>query len=631
MGLRPVQSEGAELDLGLRMARALRHRGPDRIQAVELPGRAGVFAHSRLRVLDTTEAADQPWVSTCGRRTLVYNGEVYNFRELREDLAKRGRSFRTRSDSEVVLALYEVGGRSALVDLDGMFAFALHDADTQELVLMRDRAGKKPLAYAEVDGGLAFASEIKALAEIEGIADQPDWSALPELLTFGYVGTPRSFFKGIRRLEPAHTLVWTAQGGVTRRRYWSLPEPGRPLTDEVGEAAELLRGAVGRAVRRRLVADVPMGAFLSGGLDSSVIVAEMARACSGPVKSFVAGFPEEPTFDERPAADTVARLFGLEHRQLEVRVTPIELLDKLLWHHDEPYGDSSAVALYGISEMTRQHVTVVQTGDGGDEVLAGYTRFLGGLVADRIPPLARRGAAHWLKRTSDFRGYKNPLSLARRFTEHASRPANEQLLAWNAYFTGPLLRELLRFDVFGADFDPWSAMREQTALLEEAGRSGADRLDQILRHNFATYLLDDLLVKTDRMTMAFGLEARSPFLDTEVIELCFRLPSSMKIRGRSLKWLLKQAYADVLPDDIVHRRKHGFGVPVAQWWLAGSGRRLVEELLLAPGARCHEVLNASCIHRLVGEHVAKERDHGQRIFLLLQLEMWLRGSRRARP
>ncbi|MGF1508241.1 MAG: asparagine synthase (glutamine-hydrolyzing) [Myxococcota bacterium] len=617
-------------ETGRRIGRVLNHRGPDRSAVHLLPRNAGIFVHTRLRVIDLSEAADQPFLSDCGQIALVFNGEIYNHRDLRRDLQARGYNFLTSSDTEVILRLYEACGPSAWSELDGMFAFAVHDARSSKLYLMRDRAGKKPLVYAEPrPGEIFFASESKALAEVPDFHLEPDWSSLPELMAFGYVATPRSFIKGLRRVEPAHRIDWSPGSGSSTRRYWALPAPAEGLSLSVNEAACRVRETVSRAVKKRLVADVPMGALLSGGIDSSVIVAEMASSSPEPVRSFAAGFPDDTTFDETPAARKVASQLGLEHRELQVSLSPQALLSKLLWHHDEPYGDSSALALYGISELTRQHVTVVLTGDGGDELFGGYTRFLGAILLEWIPRhllgLGRKLFGH----LPEFAGYKHPATLFRRFAEFGERTPNEQLLAWNSFFAGPALKTLFLPEVVGECFDPWTVMAPQTQILNQAASLGADRLDQILRHNFQTYLLDDLLVKADRMTMAWGLEARSPFLDTELIELCFRLPSKFKVHGLSLKWILKKAYQDLLPPNVLHQPKHGFGVPVGRWWRAGEGREMVHDLLLVPGTRCHEVFSPRVLRSLVREHESKLRDHGQRLFLLLQLELWLRCRRGA--
>ncbi|NJK88170.1 MAG: asparagine synthase (glutamine-hydrolyzing) [Myxococcales bacterium] len=615
--------------VGSRMAAALGHRGPDRQSVDLLPEQMGLLAHTRLRVIDLSESADQPLWSDDRQIALVFNGEIYNFQELRNELADRGHVFRTRSDTEVILRVYEQGGRAALTRLDGMFAFALYDSRERRLLLMRDRVGKKPLVYTVLPGGgIAFASEIKALAAVPGFVVQPDFRRLPELLTYGYVATPNSFVEGVKRVEPGHQLIWT-EGRIESVRYWSLPQAGLPpLTTSFQEAATLVRDSIGQAVKRRMVADVPMGAFLSGGVDSSVVVAEMVRASASPVRTFAAGFPDDSSFDETPMARAVAKQLGLDHRELSVRVSPTEVLERLLWHHDEPYGDSSAVALYSLSKLTREHVTVVLSGDGGDELFGGYSRFLGGLWVGRFPALVTSVLDRALRAVPPLSGYKNPVELARRFTEHGQRPADEQLLAWNAYFMGSHLGSLLKPDILqnAESFDPWSVMTPQAGLLSDAKAQGSDRLDQILRHNFQTYLLDDLLVKADRSTMAFGLEARSPFLDTALVELAFRLPSSFKIRGTVQKWILKKAYEDMFPKRFLYRKKHGFGVPVSTWWRSAEGYTLLQDLLLSPNAVCHQVLKSRTLARLVQEHRAKVRDHGQRLFLLLQLEMWLRNK-----
>lgn len=381
------------------------------------------------------------------------------------------------------------------------------------------------------------------------------------------------------------------------------------------------------AVRRRLISDVPLGAFLSGGIDSSIVVAEMAGATGSPVRTFTVGFSADRTYDERADARLIARIFGTEHTEITLDDLPRHDLESLLYFHDEPYGDSSALAQYAVARATRQHVKVVLTGDGGDEVFAGYTRFRGGLLAGLAPPRLARLLHHALALGPEPRSYKNPLSLGRRFFEHAERTGDEQLLAFNSYFAGPCLRALLRQDRFGDEFDPWKVFAAQAALLQSARVAGSDRLDQILRHNLATYLPDDLLVKADRMTMANALEARSPFLDTDLVEYAFRIPSWTKLRGGHLKWLLRAAYRDVLPASILDKRKHGFGVPVAAWW-NGEMSGLVDDLLLAPSARAREFLAGEEIERLVAQHRQGRRDHGQRIFALLQLELWLRDGLR---
>ena len=612
--------------VGRGMVSWLRHRGPDAQGVSLLPHHRGAFAHTRLRIIDLSERGRQPFASPDGQVVLTFNGEIYNFRELRRRLEVAGARFVSDSDTEVILHQYLHHGEAGLDALDGMFAFGLWDARSERLILMRDRLGKKPLYFAEAPGGaFLFASEVKALRAFPGFTLEADPTRLPEYLTFGYVGTPRSFFAGVEKLPPATRLVRDADGRRQVRRYWSLSLSPEPLPNlGVEEAKRLVREAVGAAVQRRLVADVPLGAFLSGGVDSSVIVAEMARRSPGRVRTFAVGFEEDPTWDERRYARMVAERFRTEHTELVVSSSPVDLFEELLELHDEPYGDSSAVAVHAVARATRPHVTVALTGDGGDEVFAGYTRFRGGLVADFVPPALGRALSAVLSRIPDPRGYKHPLALGKRFVAHADRSGDEQLLAWNSFFAGPELAAILSPDVAGPSFDPWSVFAEQAAMLEAARAAGRDRLDQILRHNLATYLLDDLLVKTDRMTMAVALEARSPFLDTALVELAFRLPSALKMRRGSLKWLLREAYRDSLPPEVLDRKKHGFGVPLARWW-SGPLSGLLDDLLLAPSARHRGLLEPARVKAVVDEHRSGRRDHGQRIFLLVQLELWLRS------
>ena len=619
IGPRP---RGDLAETGAAMAESLAHRGPDARAVSVLPDGRGVLAHTRLKIIDLSERAAQPFWSTCGRVVLAFNGEIYNFQDLRSTLAQRGVTFRSDSDTEVLLEQYLAFGPDGLDELDGMFAFALYDQRFDRAVLMRDRAGKKPLYWTVTpDGSLVFASEAKALVAYDGVSLEPDATRFPSLLTYGYIETPASIFRNVHRLAPATRMIRHGDEPPQMHRYWQLDFRSEPY--DLASAKAAIKTAVGEAVRRRLVSDVPLGAFLSGGIDSSIIVAEMAARSTQPVKTFCVGFDADATYDERAHARGIADRFGCDHTELVVSPSPENLLEKLLWHHDEPYGDSSALAVYAVAEATRQHVTVALTGDGGDEIFAGYTRFRGGFVAGSLPPRVASTAHRVLGRLPEPRGYKNPVALFRRFVEHGDRSADEQLLSWNTFFAGPQLKALLRPDAFGAEFDPWSVFRAQAELLETARRAGRDRLDQILRHNFATYLLDDLLVKTDRMTMAVGLEARSPFLDRDLVELAFTIPSALKMRFGSLKWLLRETYRDVLPASILDRKKHGFGVPMAQWW-TGSLRSMVDDLLLASTARCHSFLRGDKIRSLLAEHRDGRRDHTQRIFLLLQLELWLR-------
>jgi asparagine synthase (glutamine-hydrolysing) len=600
------------------MTERLHHRGPDGAGVEVLPDERGVFAHTRLAIIDLSERGRQPFVSDDGRVVLSFNGEIYNFLDLRQRLQQRGFRFRSDCDTEVILAQYLEHGAAGLDALDGMFAFAIYDARDDRLLLMRDRAGKKPLYWTRTsDGALVFGSEVKALAEHPGVTIRPNADALPALLAYGYAPTPTSMFAGIHKLEPASRLTFT-RGDVSIHRYWSLDQAAAEATPmSLEDAKTRVRLAVGEAVERRLISDVPLGAFLSGGVDSSIIVAEMAARSSKPVRTFAVGF-DDATYDETSYARQIAEQFGADHTELVVSSSPEGLLEKLLDHHDEPYGDSSALATYAVAKATREHVTVALTGDGGDEVFAGYTRFLGGLFSGVVPAPVAKGLYGALAKLPEPRGYKNPVALLRRFLQHGGRSPDEQLLAWNSFFAGDLLTDVLHPDL-RAGLSPWSVYDDQLAMFEHERDAGRDRLDQILRHNFRTYLLDDLLVKTDRMTMAASLEARSPFLDTALVELAFRIPGALKMRHGQLKWLLREAYRDVLPAQILDRKKHGFGVPMAKWW-SGPLAGLVDDVLL--GSK-HRWLDPTTVRRIVDEHRTGTRDHAQRIFLMLQIELWL--------
>jgi asparagine synthase (glutamine-hydrolysing) len=621
-------------EVGSRMITALHHRGPDACGVAVLPGNRGVFAHTRLKVVDLSERAAQPFETPNRAQTLTFNGEIYNFRTLRSQLEGRGASFRSTSDTEVIATQYAEHGLSGLYALDGMFALGLWDRVRERLILLRDRLGKKPLYWALAgDGALVFASEPAALSAYPKVRLELEPKHLPEYLAYGYVSTPNSIYKGVFRLPPATRLIFEPGREPRKQVYWSLPAPQPGATGvkvPIKARLEAVRTAVGKAVEKRLLADVPLGAFLSGGVDSSIVVREMARLSPKPVRTFSVGFADDATFDETQYAREVAEQFGTEHHEIRVDPAPVALMERLLDVHGEPYGDSSALASFAVAEATRKQVTVVLTGDGGDELFGGYTRFRGGQLAGHVPPLAAQVARRVLSGVPEPRGYKHPLALLKRFVEYGDRSEDEQLLAWNAYFAGDRLRRLLRPEggLLGPKNDPWEIFAAQAGLLAEARSKGSDRLDQILRHNLSTYLLDDLLVKTDRTTMAVALEARCPFLDVELTEFAFSLPSSLKIRRGELKWVLREAYRGILSPRVLDRKKHGFGVPVGRWW-SGRLRDLVGDLLLDPASRLGAFLDRKVVGDLVQEHWSGSRDHGGRIFVLLQLELWMRRQPRA--
>jgi asparagine synthase (glutamine-hydrolysing) len=607
----PASAEGVAA-----MARALVHRGPD-AEGYHVDGPM-VLGHRRLSIIDLSEAAREPMANEDGTIWLVFNGEIYNFRELRKALDSR-HQFRSRSDAEVVLHLYEDRGDDAVRALEGMFAFALWDGHRRRLLLARDRAGKKPLFYHSGPRVFAFASEVKALLAHLDVPHERDERALPLYLTYGYVPTPGTFYRGIRSLPPAHTLVVTEAGIEEPEPYWSVRFADGRLRDE-REAEERFRRLVQRAVEKRLVADVPLGAFLSGGLDSSAVVAFMARAATGRVKTFSIGFAGGEEYDEREHARVVAERFATDHTEFVVEPKALGLIDRLVWHHDGPFGDSSAIPTYLLSELTRTKVTVALNGDGGDEVFAGYLRLYGGALSERFPRWAFRVGARTMGLLPEPRDRRHPVRFAKRFFEAGSLSLVERYLRWNGYIAeglADLLRPELRLHT------------ERHRILESYARElegSGSTLSRLLQLNYRTYLLDDLLVKMDRMSMAHALEARSPFLDTEVVEFGAMLPNRLRMRFGRGKILLRRAMKGILPDSILARGKMGFGAPLGAWF-RGELDNLVRERLLDSRSPIYEYVCAEPVAQLLTRHSRHHADLSPQIWVLLTLESWLRQEK----
>jgi asparagine synthase (glutamine-hydrolysing) len=500
-----------------------------------------------------------------------------------------------------------------------MFAFALWDGRKRRLLLARDRAGKKPLFYYDGPKVFAFASEVKALLAHPSVPHERHERALPLYLTHGYVPTPETFYRDIRSLPPAHTLAVTCAGAEAPEPYWSVRfTDGRLRSDREAEARllELLQ----QAVARRLVADVPLGAFLSGGLDSSAVVALMARAATGRVKTFSIGFAEAKEYDERGHARVVAEHFATDHTEFVVEPKALDLIDRLVWHHDGPFGDSSAIPTYLLAELTRTKVTVALTGDGADEVLAGYLRLYGAALSERFPRWAFHVAATAVGLLPEPRDRRHPLRLGKRFFEAGRLPLVDRYLRWNGYFTEELV-ELLR-----PEFHPHAV---HARVLESYAREldgPGSTLPRLLQLNFRTYLLDDLLVKMDRMSMAHGLEVRSPFLDTAVVEFGASLPNRVRMRLGKGKMLLRRAMKGILPGSILARGKMGFGAPLGAWF-RGQLSSLVRERLLASDSPVFEYVRPKPVAALVRRHENGEADLSPQIWTLLTLESWLRQER----
>ncbi len=597
------------------MAAVLRHRGPDG-EGVWSDGAVGM-AHARLAVIDLSPAAAQPMSDAEGVVHVVHNGEVYNFPALREELMELGHEFKSRSDTEVIVNGYKQWGEGVVARLRGMFAFALWDSRNRRLLLARDRLGQKPLYYGWRDGALLFGSEIKAILAWPGVERTPDLDAIHHYLTFQYVPAPLTAFTGIRRLEPAHYMVIGADGASRAERYWSLPEPEAARPRPRAELAEELLARFDEAVRLRLISDVPLGAFLSGGVDSASVVASMARASSRPVKTFTIGF-QDGRYDERRYARAVAERFGTEHHEHVVEPDAVSVLPKLVWHYGEPFADSSAVPTWYVSQITRRHVTVALNGDGGDEGFLGYPRYAGckaGGWIDALPAPARRALAALGRalpfETSSWRG----LRYLRRFLADAAQPAGARYAGWVTSLSHGQKSEL-----YG------DALRGQLAERsdERLERWFGDAPFSAARAAFAdihTYLPDDLLVKVDVATMAHGLEARSPFLDHELMAFAATIPEAQKMAGTRTKSLLKSVMAARLPREVVSRPKMGFVVPIDRW-LRHELKDMAYDTLLSAQARARELFRPDAVRALLDDHVAGRRRHNERIWALLMLELW---------
>jgi asparagine synthase (glutamine-hydrolysing) len=597
------------------MASTLAHRGPDgQAMWIDERGRCGL-GHTRLKVIDL-ETGDQPIGNETGEIQVVFNGEIYNFRSLRDQLRDRGHEFATASDTEVLVHGYEEWGEAFASRLEGMFAFAIWDSAKARLVLGRDRAGQKPLFIYEDAQRVAFASETQAIRGLSWVQAGFREEIIPAYLTFGYVPTPGTFHEGVRKLKPGHTAVYEFGREVVERSYWEPTLTTVPI--DFAEACERVRDGMRTAVERRLVSDVPLGAFLSGGLDSSIVVATMTELMSEPVKTFSIGFEGDDNFDETHYAKQVADHFGTDHTVHRVGPQSMDLLDRLVDAHDEPFGDSSAIPTFIVSSLARESVTVCLTGDGGDELFAGYLRFLGTMVADRIPrwALGIAGfASNMLPHNDDFRSIPRRVE---RFLRVADRPPESRLTYWTGLIVDELREGLVpeisdRVDTF-----------EMAQSLRDAMDPWASEplLKRVLAANYRTYLLDDLLVKSDRCSMSHGLELRSPFLDTDLTELAFSFPSRTLIKGRTLKHVLREAFRDRIPLSVIERSKWGFGVPLATWF-RGDWKALLTERLLDPDARISRWVKPRSLQLMVDRHMAGEVDFGLQFWALLTLETWL--------
>ena len=612
-----------------RMVEALRHRGPDEAgsHCVPLSPRPGyslnpgvVLGHRRLSIIDLA-GGQQPLSNEDGSVWIVFNGEIYNFPDLRRRLEGSGHVFRTRSDTETIVHLYEDEGPDCLQHLNGMFGLAIWDRNRQQLLIARDRLGQKPVVYRNEPGRFLFASELKSLLEVPGIPRKLDPQSVDLYLTYQYVPHPRTILEGFHKLPPGHYALWR-NDELTIRNYWQ-PDFNLEQRRQPEEDREELRALMTSSVEMRLQSEVPLGAFLSGGVDSTVVVGLMQQLSSQTVKTFSIGFPVAE-YDETSYARLVSERFGTEHEEFRVEPDALDILPKLVWHYDEPFADSSAIPTWYVSQMTRRHVTVALTGDGGDELFAGYPRYRAVALArwfDRLPWPARAALAGrlWQRLPASPR-QKSFRRRLKRFAEMLALPHWPRYLGWIAIFN-----EARRAELYSDDFvtqlpdqDPIRFLLEAAAECRQRDPITATSLVDLI-----TYLPCDLMTKVDIASMAHSLECRQPMLDYRVVELAARMPLSRKFRRGRGKRILVETFDDLIPREIVHRPKMGFGVPLDHWF-RGPLASFTRDVFSDSRTQQRGLFDPEAVNLLVEEHIAGRFDHAYRLWALLILELWQR-------
>ena len=610
--------QSADLELAATMATTLRHRGGDEAGRFLSQDRRCAIGFRCLAVIDPP-GSHQPMVTADGDLAVAFNGEIYNFRSLREELTRDGAVFQTAGDTEVLLHLYRRYGQEMVHRLDGMFAFALYDGAAKRLILTRDRLGQKPLWYADLGKRLLFASEAKALLACPSLSRNIELQAITSYMTMGYIASPTAAWAAIRKLPPGNTLT-AADWCPPPQAYWA-PEP-LAAPPERPRCIERVRAEVTCAVEARMVADVPLGALLSGGLDSSIIVALMSRAAgrTGGVRTFTAAFADDK-FDERPAARLVASHCGTDHTELLVESLSAEMLDAVVEMYDEPFADSSALPTWLICRAARQHVTVALAGDGGDEVFGGYDRYRALHLAQTMRPgqyLAARLAAAAIRPWASC-DERSRLRRFLRFVDALPYPPAVQYFRYRSLFDSDDLKRLFTAD-FAASVDLEAPQRWFLDLYEEADLD--NEVARAQRHDLLTYLPDDLLVKTDIASMAASLELRAPMLDHRVVSLGLSLPVDMKISRRRGKVILRKAFSDLLPPEVFGRPKRGFAVPLGRWLRTGL-RETLRETLLDRAFLRRGIFREEALVGLINDHISGRDDHRHRLWALLILARWL--------
>lgn len=602
-----------------KMCGVLAHRGPDD-EGVYLDPRVKIgLGHRRLSIIDLSPAGHQPMSNEDGTIWIVLNGEIYNFQELKDILQRKGHKFKSLTDTEVILHLYEDKGAQCLDDLRGPFAFAIWDGRKKILFAARDRIGKKPLYYRYKDQTLIFGSEIKAILQDPDISGEVNKPAITDYLSYGYTPTPETMFKGIMKLPPAHFLIYQ-NGNIKINKYWEL-DFSRKLKLSENEYCARAMGLFEECTKIRLISDVPLGAFLSGGIDSSAVVYMMSKLSSKPVKTFSIGFEEE-SYSELKYARIIAERFKTEHHEYIVKPDAIELLPKLVWHYNEPYADSSALPSYYVAKMTKQEVTVALNGDGGDECFGGYERFMAARCAELINKAPFPFKENIIKliirkipESLDFKDFKTRL---KRFLAMSSKPYKERHYNWVTIF-----RDNEKKVLFSEEFNNETTGRISFAYLDKAFNEcgSKDVVDLVMSTDIKTNLLDDLLVKMDIATMANSLEGRSPFLDHKMMEFCASMPSSLKVKGLRLKYIIKKSLSKALPKEILSRPKMGFGIPLDAWF-RNELKDYSRDILMSEASVKRGYFKRESVKMILDEHAAGKSNNGARIWSLLNLELW---------
>ena len=616
------------------MCQAMTHRGPDdegiyiSHQSLVTNHQASIgLGHKRLSIIDLSSAGHQPMSNEDGTIWIVLNGEIYNYKELNEDLRAKGHIFKSNTDTEVIIHLYEEYGEDCIKQLRGMFAFAIWDEKKQILMLARDRPGKKPLLYYYKNGIFCFSSEFFSLLSSGLIDKEIDPKAIHYYLTFGYIPAPMTIYRDVYKLPPAHILI-LKDGKINIKKYWNLDYTKKIKISENDAADEVLR-LLKEAIKIRLYSDVPLGAFLSGGIDSSAVVGLMSQLTGERVKTFSIGFEEED-YNELKFARTIASSFNTEHHEFKVKPNAMEILPLLVEHYGEPYADSSAIPTYYVSQQTKQHVTVALNGDGGDELFAGYERYQAVLLSDKYQQfLGNSIIQKFANLLPDSVEPKNRLRRIKRFIDGAALPLNQRYLRWVGIFDENLKRDIYT-DEFLKDVSVFDSGEIISKYLNNL--NGLSLIDKLLLTDTMTYLPGDLLVKVDITSMSNSLECRSPFLDHHLMEFAASLPAEFKLtthfpsfirrglRGGQ-KYILKKAVKNIIPSDNIYRKKMGFGVPVGIWF-RGELKGFLKDILLSPESLTRGYFKPEKIKYMIYHHTSGQEDWSFQLWALLMLELW---------